>query len=59
MTKKEKKYVNDRIESEGFEYCFLDYSDFSDIKDEKFHELRRAFIKASDELKKYLGYEPL
>lgn len=58
MKKKDKEFVNQCIGYEGFDYCFIDYSDFEQIKDEKFHELRKAYIQAHDDLIKYLGYEP-
>jgi hypothetical protein len=29
--------------------------DFEEIKDEKFHELRLAYLEAADALKKYIG----
>ena len=58
MNKRDKEYVNSKINSEGFGYTFIDYSNFDDIEDEKFHELRMAYIKAHEDLEKYLGYEP-
>lgn len=57
MTGKEFRYVMDCIENEGFEYAFLEYSDYEDIKDEEFHILREAYIKAHKELAEYVGYE--
>jgi hypothetical protein len=54
MTKKELGKVSDVIETEGFEYGFLEYSDFEEVKDTAFHEKRLAFIKAYNELKEYL-----
>lgn len=57
MKPKDAKYVRETIENEGFGYAFLDYSDFEDIKDEKFHELRKAFIKAQQELDDYIGFK--
>lgn len=55
MTGKEFKYIQQTIEQEGFDYSFEGYSDFEDIKDEKFHELRKAFLKARAELSEYIG----
>ena len=49
--------VIDTIENEGFDYAFTSYSNFETVKDEKFHELRRAFLKAREELQEYLGVE--
>lgn len=54
MTPNEAKTLTAKIESEGFEYAFLHYSNFSTIKDERFHELRKAFVKSYEELKSYL-----
>jgi hypothetical protein len=57
MTKKDKYYVATKVESEGFDYAFIHYSSFEDIKDKKFHELRLAYIKATKELSDYIGIE--
>jgi hypothetical protein len=54
MNKKEAEHLSDKIEAEGFDYCFLDYGTFDYIKDEKFHDLRRAFVKSQNDLKTYL-----
>jgi hypothetical protein len=59
MNGKELDYVRDSVEQEGFDYCFTGYSNFEEIKDEEFHKLREAFVKASNELKEYLGLEDL
>lgn len=57
MTGKEFQYVIDTIENEGFSYAFVDYSDFFEIEDEKFHELRQAYLHADAALREYLGVE--
>jgi hypothetical protein len=57
MNKKEKEHVNDCIENEGFDYCFVNYSSFTQIKDKKFHELREAYLKAYEDLEKYVADE--
>jgi hypothetical protein len=49
------KMVLYRMENEGFHYCFKHYSNFSDIKDEKFHTLRKEYLKVSKELEDYLN----
>lgn len=49
------EYVRAKMENEGFHYCFRHYSDFEEIKDEKFHELRLAYLEAADALEKYIG----
>lgn len=53
MTKQEKIIVSEAVEAEGFDYTFMDYSDFREIKDEKFHELRENYMEAAEELAKY------
>lgn len=57
MKKKDKEYVLDAIDSEGFDYAFVDYSDFDDIEDEEFHKLRKEYIEARNKLAKYVGVE--
>ena len=42
------------INAEGFDNAFNHYSSYRDINDMKFHDLRRAYIAASKELKEYL-----
>ncbi len=58
MPKQERKRtindVLDRVEYEGFDYCFISYSSFEDVEDEKFHKLRKAYIKAHAALEDYL-----
>jgi len=48
------RYVKDKINGEGFHYCFVNYSSFSEIKDKKFHELREKYIEASKDLERYI-----
>jgi len=55
MTGREFNYVRGTIENEGFDYAFINYSDFEDIKDPKFHKLRKAYIKAQKDLQEYVG----
>lgn len=46
--------VRDKIDYEGgFDY-FIGGSNFDDVKDEEFHRLRLAFMKAYEELDEYL-----
>ena len=42
------------INAEGFDNAFNHYSSYRDINDTKFHDLRKAYIAASKELKEYL-----
>lgn len=57
MNKKDKKYVCDCVNNEGFDYAFIDYSNFPEIKDKKFHELRQAYIEARNNLANYIDLE--
>ena len=43
------------MDAEGFHYCFESYSHFDEIKDERFHELRLAYLKAAKELEDYVN----
>ena len=54
-TEDERKDVAFRVEEDGLDYAFRCYSDYSNIKDTKFHELRAAYIKAAEELEAYVG----
>jgi len=54
MTDEEKKEVWWRCGEDGFDYAFRNYSDFSEVKDTRFHELREAYIKAAQELAAYV-----
>ena len=44
-----------RMKEEGFFYCFEGYSDWDEIKDEKFHELRLKFLEDAELLKDYIN----
>jgi hypothetical protein len=48
------EYVLSKIRDEGFHYCFVHYSDFPEISDPKFRELRDKYILVSRELEKYI-----
>jgi hypothetical protein len=56
MKNEDKRYVKTKIATEGFYYTFVHYSQFDEIEDEEFHRLRKAFLEASENLKKYLFY---
>ena len=47
--------VHYRMDAEGFHYCFKHYSDFNEINDEKFHELRLKYLDVANELEKYIN----
>lgn len=57
MKNKEKKYLQGKVDSEGFDYCFTLYSDFKDIKDDKLHELIEEYKKAKKNLADYIGLD--
>jgi hypothetical protein len=54
MKQEDLESVTQRIFQEGFHYCFVHYSNFEEIDDEKFHELRKNYLKATSDLEKYL-----
>ena len=43
------------IDTEGFDNTFNHLTTFRDISDHRFHELRRAYVNAAQELKDYLA----
>jgi hypothetical protein len=49
--------VNYRMDAEGFHYCFKYYSDFDEIQDEKFHELRKRYLETANHLETYVEYK--
>lgn len=49
-----REYVDKVIQHEGFEYAFVHYTDFKEVEDDYFHELRLKFIDALKNLKEYL-----
>jgi len=57
MSHAEMEEIRNTIENEGFDYAFTGYSNFDEVKDDKFHELRQAYVAAADALKDYLGLE--
>ena len=48
------RMVQYRMDNEGFEYCFLSYSSFPEVKDEKFHQLRKELIEKIKEMRQYV-----
>jgi hypothetical protein len=57
MTDDDRDYVCGKIDNEGFDYCFINYSNFEEIKDVKFHKLREEYIQARNKLANYLDFE--
>jgi hypothetical protein len=49
--------VRFRLEEEGIDYAFRNFSEFSEVNDRKFHKLRLAYIKAACELESYVTGE--
>lgn len=47
-------YLLSKIDNEGFDYCFVGYSNWEDIQDEKFHKLRKQYISAQENLENYI-----
>ena len=41
------------LDEEGFDYCFTGYSNWEEIEDVKFQELRAAYVKSQQELEDY------
>mgnify|MGYP003545710505 CR=1 FL=1 len=40
--------------NENFDYCFREYSDFLEIKDDRFHLLRIKYIEIANQLEEYV-----
>jgi hypothetical protein len=57
MKKADKVRMAGIIDNEGFDYAFRYYSSFEDVKDPKFHELRKAYVEAAKALCSYIGLE--
>ena len=46
--------VEYRMREEGIGYCFEHYSSFTEIKDEKFHELRLELLEKMKAIRSYV-----
>lgn len=57
MTERERQSIHSTIESEGFEYAFVEYSSFDHIKDRAFHEARQAYLDARAALAELIEWE--
>jgi len=58
MTEEENEdynYVKNKMKNEGFDYCFRCYSDFKEVNDDKFHELRNNYINSANLLEDYIN----
>lgn len=47
--------VQFRMDQEGIDYCFEFHSNFKEIEDERFHELRLSFIQSMCDLRDYVN----
>lgn len=56
MDNHQQEAIMNVIDSEGFEYAFVHYSDFDDIENEEFHTIRKEYLKAREKLAKVIGY---
>lgn len=59
MTATELDDVRGRIEQEGFGYCFIGYSNWEEIQCPEFQKFRQAYVKAHNDLAKFLNVEDL
>jgi hypothetical protein len=50
----EMNYVDAVIHNEGFDYTFIHYSNFDDVKDKKFHKLREEYLISRKKLNDYI-----
>lgn len=57
MKLKDLENVLQKVGSEGFDYCFREYSSFKEVKDKTFHELREAYVETARYLEDYLREE--
>jgi hypothetical protein len=58
LTVKEKTELCSKIDTEGgFDYTFMHYSDFPEIKDKTFHTLVNKFREAYSALASYIDWD--
>lgn len=48
------KMVRYRMDDEGMDYCFMNYSSFPEIQDEEFHTLRLELIDLMEKMEQFL-----
>ena len=46
--------VRYRMDDEGMDYCFEQYSSFDEIEDEEFHKLRNEFLESMKKIRSYV-----
>lgn len=57
MTDDDRKTIQSLVNHEGFDYTFIDYSDFAEIDDPKLHELIEDYRTSRQVLAQYAGVE--
>lgn len=50
-------YMNTKIDKEGFHYAFVGYSDFEEVEDQHFHNLRKKYLESVKDLGEYMGID--
>lgn len=55
LTSKERLKLWDKIDHEGFDYCFRGYSEWEEIKDSEFQKLREQYVSSADKLENYIA----
>lgn len=48
------EYLHIKMRDEGFHYCFINYSDWREIEDDHFHQLRKQYIELSKKITLYV-----
>ena len=48
-------YVKSCMDNEGFDYCFRHYSNFKEVNDDEFQNLRKTYVDAAEALEKYIN----
>ena len=48
-------FVQGKVWEKGLDDALVNYSDFKEVKDKKFHKLRADFLKARKELINYIA----
>lgn len=55
MKRKDRENIQATVENEGFDYAFVHYSHFEEVKDEEFHRLRVQYVEAQQALADYIS----
>lgn len=56
LNKEDYKRIQSRVQNEtSLAYAMMDYSNWNEIEDEGFHELRDAYVMAHNNLCLYIG----